>query len=160
MKCITQPESLLWIDRHGYEVPYARGFQHVRRFSSPVNTGRKTALARRVVAHLFGAECLVHVTSWSIWPSSENMGLFRLLRAALGEHRGLHDAPGHLFSADDSETIESLLDVVLYFFWDAFIMDGNHRWMMQTSHDEYIELACEEELREVVDDCVVDFEGR
>jgi hypothetical protein len=42
-------------------------------------------------------ECLLWVTLWGVWNSSENWHLFYRLRETYGERRPLWDAPGHLF---------------------------------------------------------------
>jgi hypothetical protein len=75
-----------------------------------------------------------------VWPSSENIGLFDGYRKSLGEHRSLYDAPFHLFTEADSAELECLLDLALYFFWDAILIDGPHTTAFRISHDEYIEV--------------------
>src|SRR5215467_12367126 len=41
--------------------------------------------------------CLLWVTDWGIWTSSENWHLYYRLRQSYGEQRLLDEAPGHLF---------------------------------------------------------------
>lgn len=121
----------------------------------PSDTGKKTALARALSA-LVGSSRggLLWITEWGVFPSSENMALFLGFRRSLGEERSVYAAPGHLFVEADLERVECLLDLVLYFFWDASIFDGSSIWL-QLSHDEVFTLnardqnslrVCEEAL--------------
>ncbi|QDV92388.1 hypothetical protein RAS2_35070 [Phycisphaerae bacterium RAS2] len=42
--------------------------------------------------------------------------------------------------------LECILDIFVYFLWDAIFADDQHRFLFRSSHDEFIELACSEDL--------------
>jgi hypothetical protein len=80
---------------------------------------------------------LLWVTDWSIFPSSENMLLFDTFRRAHGESRRIDEAPGHLFDRADKSTIECLIDLGLYFYWDLSIFDGRGTFI-RIDHDDLL----------------------
>jgi hypothetical protein len=104
----------------------------------PSDSGRKTALARALSTVIdCGGEGLLWITEWGVFPSSENMALFLGYRRSLGDDRSVHAAPGHLFVGHDLQMVECLLDLVLYFFWDANVFDSRSLWLRVT-HDESV----------------------
>jgi hypothetical protein len=70
------------------------------------------------------------------------MHLFDLVRASFGEFRQVHEAGGHLYESGDEEILECLLDCVLYFSWDAWLIDDVARSAVGMSHDEAL-VFCE-----------------
>jgi hypothetical protein len=78
-----------------------------------------------------------------IWPSSENLELFEGYRRSLGETRPLHEAPLHEFGTEDYAALECLLDLVLYFIWDASLIDVSNGTTFHISHDEWIAVLAE-----------------
>lgn len=113
------------------------GFPHQSAYLLPVDTGRKTALARLVAAGIdISREGLFWITGFGIWPSSENMDLFTGYRQYLGETRSLLAAPCHIFSETDLPALETLVAISLYFFWDATLMEGSRNVVIRFSHDE------------------------
>lgn len=73
------------------------------------------------------------------------MALFDSYRKSLGETRDLFDAPGHLFDNADLDRLECLLDLVLYFYWDAILIDGTATLAVSASHDEWVSLHAKAE---------------
>src|ERR1041384_3461789 len=62
----------------------------------PVNFTRIFWFSGALVASLNKFDsCLLQVTTWGVWPSSENLHLFYRLRESYGERRLLNEAPGH-----------------------------------------------------------------
>ena len=116
-------------------------------YQLPIDIGSKTAIARVL------AQCLADVqkpglfliTGWGIFPSCENMSLFDGYRKSLGESRPLHAAPGHVFADSDLREMECLLDLALYFFWDASLLDGAGTFVVTMSHDEFIAINTKNE---------------
>jgi len=108
-------------------------------YEIPTDASRKTAIARAIVS-LIDSERpgLLWITEWSIFPSGENMSLFDAYRSFLGETRSLRDAPGHIFDNKDLPQIECLLDVILYFYWDALLFIDGNSYVLKISHDEFI----------------------
>ena len=89
-------------------------------------------------------ECLLWVTSWGVWPSSENWPGYYKARGDQGERRSLEIAPGHLFTAVESELLKHFLRLVLENAWDAHVLparggrgSGTHALV---SHDEWVEI--------------------
>ncbi len=143
MKILSNEDGLVWLARN-YQIEEGSSlssfFGHSVAYLIPADSGRKTAIARALRASVGNAsEGLLWITGWGVWPSSENMNLFDGYRKSLGEHRSLQDAPFHLFTGSNSVELECLLDLILYFFWDAILIDGSHTSAFRISHDEYIE---------------------
>jgi len=143
MKIVSQSQCQEWLNaKLGYtsgniEAYYASCIE----YWLPVDTGRKTAIARALTRSLDDKQPgLLWITDWGIFDSSENMALFDGYRESLGESRDIHAAPGHIFDGSDLPQVECLLDLALYFFWDATLCDGSGRTVVRTSHDGWISL--------------------
>ncbi len=110
----------------------------------PSDAGRKTALARALTALIdLPGEGLLWITEWGVFPSCENMALFDGYRRSLHDERSVHAAPGHVFRESDLREVECLLDLVLYFFWDATVFDAGSTWL-RISHDEVFSVHARE----------------
>lgn len=145
MRVLTQREVQSWLEDHGAgrissHIP-ASEFPFKKSYGVADNTGKKTALAR-VLSFLAEEDPsgLFWITNSGIWPSSENVDLFMGYRRGLGEHRSLRDAPGHIFEPSDRATLQSLLCISLYFYWDALLLSGSRRLIVKISHDEVIDI--------------------
>lgn len=86
-------------------------------------------------------ECLVNITLWNVWPSSEDWPAFYAWRAARGERRSLNIAPGQLFIQGEGELLTALLMLIMENAWDAGVCPS---WRGQAtslyarvSHDEW-----------------------
>src|SRR5215831_10269720 len=78
-------------------VVYAGEYANGRR------SGREPAAAADLVSRLGEwDECLVSITLWGVWPSSEDWPAFYAWRAARGERRSIQVAPGHEFARGES----------------------------------------------------------
>jgi len=60
---------------------------------------------------------------------------------AWGENRSLEEAPYHLFGTEDYLVLESLLDLIPYFMWDAILIDDRNGIAFQFSHNEWLAVA-------------------
>jgi hypothetical protein len=151
MKIISKQECEDWL-KANLKKDFVSGpldtiYPHCASYHLPVDTGKKTALARALTHAIDGRRAgLFWITAWSIFPSAENMALFDRYRWSLDERRPIHDAPGHVFSESDLPQLECLLDLALYFFWDATLFDGAGSLAIRMSHDEYISLYAVDEL--------------
>jgi len=89
-------------------------------------------------------ECLLWVTGWGIWPSSEDWPRYYAARGARGERRSLSKSPGHLFESTESLELAEFLTLVLENAWDAFLLQltrgGSAKVRVRVSHDEWIEV--------------------
>lgn len=115
-------------------------------YSIPSDSGRKTALSR-LFAYLFlrNSEVILYVSSWGVWGSSENLDLFYGYRRSYGEKRTLMEAPVHLFERSEEDAFISILCMVFYFIWDAWIFDIEGKVLVRISHDEWLEVRTDED---------------
>lgn len=146
MKALHKQEGEEWLESHGWRDLSSKGLQNVlslrKRYSIPIDSGKKTALARQL-AGIFGnmpGYKLLLISDFSVWPSSENRALFDAYRHSLGENNFLHETPYHLLDDSDVLCLECLLDFVLYFFWDAVLVGSKADWALRVSHDEYLDI--------------------
>jgi hypothetical protein len=152
VKILSEVETSSWIDASlGYE-PTSEGlngkFACQTVYLLPVDTGRKTALARSLANFIdLTRSGLLWITSSGVWPSNENMDLFDGYRRSLGEQRTLRDSPGHIFEQRDEAALQTLLGLSLYFFWDAVLIEGTQDLAIRFSHDEYVEIYAKSEER-------------
>lgn len=86
-----------------------------------------------------------------MWPSSENWHLYYKLRQGYGDHRLLHEAPGHLFLPHEREDLASFIQLAMLNGWDAYILPELDYVTAFLSHDEFIDFYAkkEESLAEV-----------
>lgn len=89
-------------------------------------------------------ECLLWMTQWGIWGSSEDWPKYYAARGALGERRSLEKAPGHLFTSSERTELKQFLLLTLENAWDARVLNArngtsNSRRVV-VSHDEYVEI--------------------
>jgi len=117
-------------------------------YKIPPDSGSKTALSR-LIAYLLlkKASVCVFVTGWGVWPNSENFDLFYGYRRALGETRPLIDAPFHIFESTEQDALVSILCMVFYFVWDAWVFDFERKALFVISHDEWFEVLVHDEER-------------
>lgn len=89
-------------------------------------------------------QCLLWVTDWGIWRSSENLHLYYQLRQSYGDHRLLDEAPGHLFLDYESADLVTFLEVGLLSGWDMHLIPFVGYARAFVSHDEYVDFAADE----------------
>ena len=89
-------------------------------------------------------ECLLWVTTWGVWASSEDWPLYYALRGAHTERRALAKAPGHLFGSGEDQALLAFLSLAIGFGWDAHILPipptGERSIRVFLSHDEYADI--------------------
>lgn len=147
MKIIDYEQAVEWLSRRGLNP--GNGFQDqfpgIASFEIPSDTGRRTAMARLLADEVCSMKRpgLLLVTGWGVWPSGENWALFSMVRRGMGEGRTVADAPGHVFESEDRSELECMLDIILYFLWDAVLVIGNGSIICHFSHDEFILLRGE-----------------
>lgn len=143
MKTLTESEMVEWLSRSGISLDESGKTELRHTFScrSPQDTGKKTALGKSLAALLRGGhEIAIWITEFGVWPSSESMSLFNGYRRSFGEHRSVANAPAHIFSVNDGEQLESIILLILYFFWDALLLDPSRHLSIAFSHDEMIDI--------------------
>jgi hypothetical protein len=100
----------------------------------PKESRAQTALAK-LLAYLLLRDSGVHLylSRWSQNPTSEHLDLMYGYRRSVGETRTLSEAPVHLFEANERERLVSVLCLVLYFGWDAWIYDATGHAIVRVS---------------------------
>jgi hypothetical protein len=88
--------------------------------------------------------CLVWVTGWGIFPSSENLHLFYRLRHTYGDVRLLREAPGHLCLNYERAEVVTLVHLAVLFGWDIHLVPAVGYARAFVSHDEWIEIGFDE----------------
>lgn len=89
--------------------------------------------------------CLLHVTTWGVWSSSENLHLFYKLRESYGERRLLYEAPGHLFQKFEVADLTSFIYLAILFGWDFHLHPSPSYVRSFVSHDEWFEFSSVDE---------------
>lgn len=89
-------------------------------------------------------ECLLWVTTWGVWPSSEDWPRYYALRGRHGQLLSIDSAPGHLATRDDGAEFSDLLLQVLEQGWDAVLIPARDGRAMplriNISHDGWVAL--------------------
>lgn len=85
-------------------------------------------------------ECLLWVTLWGVWPSSENFQLFYRLRESYGERRHLADAPGTLFLKHERADLATFIQLALVSGWDFHLLPAPSYGAAFVSHDEFVRM--------------------
>ena len=81
---------------------------------------------------------LLWITEFGIWPSSENLHLYYLVRRSYGDFRSLPDAPGHVFLKHEHEDLVTFIDLALQCGWGASIVGNGGSTLIAISHDSYL----------------------
>ena len=132
-------------DRHPLEVPslVKRGRTPFT-FSNHNPTNRPDFVRACITALGDWDECLLWITCFGIWPSSEDWPAFYALRGQVGEKRSLDIAPGHFFQKSDAALLVQFIDSVVANAWDAYVIpvraDVPTDRRLFLSHDEWAEI--------------------
>jgi len=59
-------------------------------------------------------------------------------RAAHGEPRALHEAPGHLFAPDERDLLGEVVAFAVRLGWEAYIAAKPNKFVVGISHDDYL----------------------
>lgn len=118
-------------------------------YASGERSGREPGLAEDAVAALGSwDECLLWITEWGVWPSTEDWPRYYAARGALRERRSLETAPGQLFGLSERALLVEFLTQVMENGWDAWVLptlgDRSLGRRVEISHDEWIELTARE----------------
>ena len=109
---------------------------------------RSFAIATKLASFLDAfTTCLVWVTEYGIWPSSENRHLYYRLRSSYGDLRELRDAPGHYFHAYESPDLITLVDLMIQFGWGGHILASSSS--MYISHDGWVRVISQIEKEKI-----------
>lgn len=145
MKFMAPDDGAQWL-RNNSKTPVAStaASQVVFEHKIPLDAGRRAALAKLVCIRLDAQKLHLGllVTASGIWPSNENMALYYAMRRAFGDTGQLSASPWHILERGPVEHLECLLDIVLYFLWDASLFVPEVETVLRFSHDEFVEVEC------------------
>ncbi len=144
MQLLSKDECRSWASQHGFRVnesfrhPIANEVAERLDFLIPSDTGARVALARALWENTgAGAETLLWITDWGVWPSGEHPPLADAARRGLGVDRPLIEAPGHLVTPAESDAGMSILVLSILFLWDCWVLPIGNRPSAFISHDEF-----------------------
>jgi hypothetical protein len=142
---LTKEDSRKWCEGHGFNsgrggYPVIDDKKHSAvTYFSDKNWSQLTWFSGFLASYLQPfRECLLWVTEWGVWPSSENLHLFYRLRESYGERRHLHDAPGHSFLGHENADLATYIQVALQFGWGFYLVTSPSYQSAFVSHDEYV----------------------
>ncbi len=87
------------------------------------------------------SECLVWISGWSIFPSSENLQLFYRYRQSYGSNKLIGEAPGHLCLTYERAEIATLIWLGMLHGWDVHVLPDLPYSAVFISHDQYYEIG-------------------
>lgn len=115
---------------------------HRLRFTLPQKFTQLLWVSRQIEAALQPRlDCLVWATGYRIFPSNENEHLYYRLRQSYGDHRLLHEAPGHLCLEHERPEVVTLVHLAILFGWDLHLIPTAGYARGFVCHDEWIELG-------------------
>jgi len=129
------------VSRHDDDLVLCREY-----FGQAVHPRGQEARVARAAIESVGQwdECLLWITQWGIWGSSEDWPKYYAARGANGERRFLEKAPGHLFTKAEGDALELFLTLVLENAWDACVLAAKDQQTtarrVLVSHDEFVEV--------------------
>ncbi len=150
MWCIGEEESRQWclgrgIKLNGKGVPIAdedwQGDTFSLREAWPSLTGFSRMLATQLEPF---DECLLWVTQWGVFPSSENLHLFYRMRNGYGENRQLFHAPGHLFLKHERADLATFIQLSVINCWDFYLAPAPSWKGAFVSHDEAVDFYADD----------------
>jgi len=146
MRCLGKIDSKRWCEAH-YS---ADDLRHSAAFGQKYSVRAPISGMNWSWLHWFGGflasnlepfeECLLLVTQWGVWPSSENLHLFHRMRESYGENRPIEDAPGHLFMKHERADLVTFIELALLSGWDFYLLPMPICRTAFVSHDEFVEL--------------------
>jgi len=149
---LSKEDSQAWCEGHGFHLDAKRHpIIDGRKYSvitsvAETNWARLTWVSRFIASYLAPFdECLLWVTTWGVWGSSENLHLFYRLRESYGERRQLEAAPGHLFLRYEEADLATFIQLALLFGWDFYLLPSPTYRTAFVSHDEFVQFCTDDE---------------
>jgi hypothetical protein len=147
MRFLTEPEAADWARGRSMLLPFGDRPERQPHLPSlrvrlPQGAHRFYGLSEFLarVVPTSGDACLLWMTGYGIWPSSENTHLYYRLRASYGDRRLLHEAPAHLCLKHEREDLATMVQLALLFGWDGYVLPDSDHLAAFCSHDEFVEL--------------------
>ena len=145
MQFLTDAEAAAWARGRTMLMPFGDRPERQPRLPSlrgafPHSANRIFAFSSYIASAITGGDsCLLWITEYGVWPSSENTHLYYRLRESYGDHRLLHEAPAHLFLKHEADDLVTLLQLALLFGWDAYLLHDSDHIAAFFSHDGFVE---------------------
>lgn len=131
----------------------SESFPHRLALSFEGHRERSFPLAQRVVKWFGDFDmCVLWVTEFGIWHSSENLHLYYTLRNGYGDRQRLKAAPGHEFLKHETSDLVTFLHLALEFGWGGFLFKAPLFSYLVFSHDGWIDFSAQDSLAEVAKD--------
>lgn len=148
MKTLTINEAIEWCLAQDIEFDelkkpkhLGKGFHNLR-FNVPTSVNQLTWFCRYIEEKLHPRNrCLLWVTGWGIWESSENWHLYYRLRESYGDLRLIDEAPAHLFLNYETHDLASFLQIGVTSGWDMFLFPTQGYARVFVSHDGWLEFV-------------------
>ena len=154
MRLLTASETEEWCRTQGVELDDRGLLSHPREgrphttFELPKESRSVTWLAQFIEGALRPRQdCLLWVTRWGVWPSSENWHLYYRLRQSYGDLRLLSEAPGHLFLEYETADLVSFISLGILCGWDFGLLPSFGYGAAFVSHDEWVEFSMDHEYQ-------------
>jgi hypothetical protein len=145
MRFLTRAECAQWMAGVGMATTIQKRGAHALVYRFPEPGSRYYALCRSIATSITcRMPCLLWMTEWAVWPSSENLHLYYRVRQSYGDQRLLHEAPGHLFLAHEVEDLTTFLHLSMLFGWGGFVLPQARYVRVFFSHDEFVELHADD----------------
>ena len=85
----------------------------------------------------------LYLSRWGLHPASEHLDLFYGYRRSAGETRPLSEAPVHFVEPSARHELESILCLVFFFGWDAWLFDARGTMLVRITNDGKLEVRAE-----------------
>jgi hypothetical protein len=158
MRFYTPPECEEWTTGHKRSKPDIANAKPSLRLKYPSSPHRLYGWAQWIASCLtYQNPCLLWITEWGIWSSSENLHLYYRLRQSYDDVRLMNEAPGHLFLGHETADLASFLQIAMLNGWGGYILPEAAYVNAFFSHDEFIEFYSDnssliDEIRDALTD--------
>lgn len=158
MKTMSVVSAIDWCKQHEIELDERERPRHPDKAFHCIRCGvpklleRLTWFCRFVEGKLQPhQQCLLWITDWGIWESSENWHLYYRLRQGYGDFQLIEEAPGHLFQDYETPDLITFLEVGVISGWDMHLCPTNGYGRAFISHDGWIDFALKDSpaIREI-----------
>ena len=113
-------------------------------FAIPPQSKAQTALAKFLAYLLLeNSGVYLYLSRWSLHPSTEHLDLFYGYRRSVGETRPLSVAPVHFIEPASRHELESILCMVLFFGWEAWMFDETGNTLVRLTNDGKLEVRAD-----------------
>jgi len=153
MRFLTNEDSRAWckgkppyLDERGWPVQWPAGFQAIRVIFTHEPAGRLFWLSQQLMDGLgFWDESLLWVFITGVFEASRDAHLYYRVRQSYGDLRHIQEAPGHLALGHEHRDMMTMLQLSMLLGWDAILFTRHDYGRLFVSHDQYAELAVQDE---------------